>query len=140
MRQSLHKYVVIGWLLTWIVLGQMPSFGGDLETVAGQYSNAVRRAEEQYRQNLDTLRQQYVQALDGLITRFTKAGNLDDALAVREEKQRVQKNGASGSSNAYCATPTNTTLTPTVQAIPTQSTLFANCDDGLWTFALSSLI
>jgi hypothetical protein len=61
----------------------------ELQRLQEQHSKAVAEVEQEASAKIIRINQQYVRSLDTLMQQLTRAGNLDAALAVRDEKNRI---------------------------------------------------
>lgn len=61
----------------------------ELTTLRAQHDKAVGQVQQEAQTKERRLNEQYAQYLDNLMQRLARAGNLDAALAVREEKNRI---------------------------------------------------
>jgi len=61
----------------------------ELTTLRAQRDKEVAKIQQEAESSEKRLNEQYLRYLDSLMQRFTRAGDLDAALAVRKEKQRI---------------------------------------------------
>ena len=61
----------------------------EFQRVQEQYAKSIAQVQEETRTRILRINQQYSQSLDTLQQQLTRAGNLDAALAVRDEKKKV---------------------------------------------------
>lgn len=73
-------------VLIQIRLEQKPMGPPELEHLRVQFNRDVQRLETEQFRNISNLRIKYIKELDALMARFTRAGDLDSALLIREEK------------------------------------------------------